>query len=216
MRSGGASSETCTTARNRVSPHWRSSWRCSTSCWNRTPTRESCSRRLRTTSPTRSRSYGSSRADIHPAVLTDHGLAVALDALAERTAAASTAGRRARGASTGADRGRWLLRHRRVSRERREVRSRLAGERRGVALERRGRDRGCGRRRRRREPRPRLGPAWAGGSGRGARRDDRGVEPGRPRHTRAGADPLLGQRHRGGTDVGVNARPARDSVVATR
>ena len=71
---------------------------------------------------------------IHPAVLTDHGLALALDALAERTPFAVRLAVEP-GDGAGTDRGRRLLRDQRVPGEHRKVRPGIGSDGRGVARE---------------------------------------------------------------------------------
>ena len=125
---------------------------------------------------------------LHPAVVTAHGLEVALEQLAarapvpvhltvslERTSARSTRGRR-------------LLPRVGVPRERREVRRRVGGTGRGDRDRQPGPGRDRRRWHRRRRPGPRDRPARSCGSRRGPRRQAAHLEPGRGRHPDQGGD----------------------------
>ena len=125
---------------------------------------------------------------IHPAILTEEGLAAAL---AAPGAARARSGRADRlpGAPAGAGGGDGLLRRRRGARQRRQARTRLPRDDRRHARERQRGDRshrrrgGRGRRRRRRAPR-------APRPRRGARRPPAGREPLGRRHAGHGGDPV--------------------------
>ena len=114
---------------------------------------------------------------IHPAVVTGHGLAVALESVAARVAGAGDAGRAAGGAGAGSGRGGRVLPRHREPDERGEVRGGVGGDGRDRAGERRAGGRGHRRRDRRRGRRGGLGAARAGRSRRGARRPPPGLEP---------------------------------------
>ena len=173
---------------------------------------------------------------IHPAVLTDQGLAAAVRTLAERAPVPVEVTRRRRAAS-GARRGRRLLRRRRGARERRQARARLAclGRRStradGSALVE-VRDDGVGGA----DP-ARLRPARARRPRRRARRPSRAREPARrraracTRRSRAGRDrrrrarscarasrgcsPRPGSRSRRGGDAARAARARRRAAART-
>ena len=114
---------------------------------------------------------------IHPAVLTDRGLAAAVEALATRSPVPVEFEMPAGGAAA-PGRGRRLLRDRRGARERDQVRGRNRRERARCARGRPGDRDGLGRRRRRRRSGRRLGPARPRRPRRGARRQPHGRQPG--------------------------------------
>ena len=125
---------------------------------------------------------------IHPAILTDRGLAPAIGALAERGAVPIECDVAVTGAAAGAGRGGRVLPGRRGADERRPVRARVERARGGAA--RRGCAGGPGRRRRRRRRRSRgrLRPARARRPRRGRRRDAGDRQPGRRRDDAARED----------------------------
>ena len=87
---------------------------------------------------------------LHPAVLSDHGLEPAIEVADAARADPGRADRRPRRAPAGGGRGRGVLRDRRVADQRRQVRPRVARQRRGPRARRPPVDRGQRRRGRRR------------------------------------------------------------------
>ena len=120
---------------------------------------------------------------IHPAVLTDRGLTAAVETLARRS---PVPGRGADAGGTAADarRGGRVLRHRRVARQRQQVRARLERRRQGQPRERPRRRRG-GRRRRRRRGSSAAAAAFAGSSTASSRSPERSPSRARPAAARA-------------------------------
>ena len=127
---------------------------------------------------------------MHPAVVSGHGLEIALEQLAARAPLPVRLAVAARRPSSRAPRGRRLLPGLRESRQHRQARERDVGHRRRPPGRRPGRGRGRRRRSRRRRHRTGLGSAGARGPRRGPRRSVAGVEPERRRDPAASGDPV--------------------------